>query len=115
MTIAQRALDEEVHDRDADVGQQQRRDRFVDAARVAEIARDRDPDRRRRRRRPRRSWMSRVDKRRHDAHHRNRHRRGGEAAEHQRAFAADDDQPDAGGDGDASAVRISGAERCSVF
>ena len=32
--VAQRAFDEEIHDRDADIGQQQRGDRLVDAARV---------------------------------------------------------------------------------
>ena len=52
--VAQHAFDEEVHDGDADIGQQQRRNGLVDAARVAQIAGDADPDRadRDRRRRP---------------------------------------------------------------
>ncbi len=52
--IAERAFDEEVHDRDGDVGQQQARDGLVDAAVVAEHADEADPDARRRAR-PRRS------------------------------------------------------------
>ena len=42
--VAQRALDEEVHDRDADIGQQQRGDRLVDAARIAQEAGEADPE-----------------------------------------------------------------------
>ena len=43
--IAQRALDEEVHDGDGDVGEQQRGDRLVDAAIVPQPAGEADPDR----------------------------------------------------------------------
>ena len=42
--IAQRALDEEVHDGDGDVGEQQAGDRLVDAAIVAQHADEADPD-----------------------------------------------------------------------
>ncbi len=42
--IAQRPFDEEVHDRDGDIGQQQRRDRLVDAPLVAEPAGEADPE-----------------------------------------------------------------------
>ena len=41
--VAQRAFDKEIHDRDADIGQQQRSDGFVDASRVVQRARDADP------------------------------------------------------------------------
>ena len=44
--IAQRPLDEMVHQRDGDVGQQQARDRLVDAAPLAQRAGQRDPERR---------------------------------------------------------------------
>ena len=43
--IAERAFNEEVHDRDGDVVEQQARDRLVDAAIVAQHADEADPDR----------------------------------------------------------------------
>ena len=98
--IAQRALDEEVHDRDGDVGQQQAGDGLVDAAIVAQHADEADPDG--------------AGQRRGDDHHRHDEpaasaqpmkrdgdRRRGEAAEHQRALAADDDQAEPRRDRDA--------------
>ena len=42
-------------------------------------------------------------------------RRRGEAAEHQRALAADHDEADARGNRDRQRGRISGDERCRVF
>jgi len=47
--VAQRTFDEEIHDGDADIGQQQRRDGLVDAARVAQVAGKADPQRTRQR------------------------------------------------------------------
>ena len=61
--IAQRALDEEVHDGDGDVGEQQRRDRLVDAAIVAQPAGEADPDA--------------ADQHRRQRHDRQRRRHGG--------------------------------------
>ena len=88
--VAQHALDEEVHDRDADVGQQQRRDRLVDAPRVAQEAGESDPegaDDHGEHRHDRE-----CDERRRDADHRDRDSGGGKAAKHERALAADHDE-----------------------
>ena len=96
LEVAHHAFDEEVHDRDADVSQQQRRDGLVDAARVPEIAGDSDPDGADNERG--RHHDGDYDDRRDGADHRHGDRRRGEAAEHQRAFATDHDQADARGD-----------------
>ena len=93
--VAQRALDKEVHDRDADIGQQQRRDRLVDSARVAQEAGEADPEAADEHRENRHD--DERQHRRHVADHRDRQHGRGEAAEHERAFAADHDEADARG------------------
>ena len=89
--IAQRPLDEVVEERDRDVGEQQARDRLVDAAVLAQRAGERDPE-------PRRPAMP------ADGHGRSSPPSGaapreqvtddggGEPAEHERALAADHHQ-----------------------
>ena len=95
--IAQRAFDEEVHDGDGDVGQKQRGDRLVDAALVAQVAGEPDPD-----------GAGRDGGQRHHGQQHDRRRvadqRQGDCSrreprEHERALPADHDETDAGGDG----------------
>ena len=111
--IAQQPLDEEVHDRDGDIGQQQRRDRLVDAARMAQPAGDGDPapagDHPGRRHQ--RSWSA---DRRAAGDQRNGDGRGGETAEHQRALGADHRQADLGGDGEGKARSGSAARSAAA-
>ena len=92
--VAQHAFDEEVHDGDADIGQQQRGDRLVDAAGVAQIADNADPERADDHAGDRHHG-ERDERRRLVEHQRDRDHRGDEAAEHQRALAADHDEADA--------------------
>ena len=91
--IAHRAFDQVVEQRDGDVGQQQAADRLVDAAPVR-AARRRARSRRRRRPCPAIAIADvHDDRRRAVIGERQARRHRGEAAEDQRAFAADDHQP----------------------
>ena len=88
--VAQRAFDQMVHQRDGDIGQQQAGDGLVDGAVVAQRSRRR---RSRCRRRPCRRCPSATMPTKDGAPAtRDGHRRGGDAAEHERALAADDDE-----------------------
>ena len=96
--IAQRALDEVVEHGDGDIGEEQARDRLVHAAVLPERAGQRDPE-------PARDHP-RDGHRQLDCHRRRAGQEmpgdgGGEAAEHERPFAADHHQPGLRGHRDA--------------
>jgi hypothetical protein len=87
--IAQRSLDEMVHQRDGDVGEQQAGDRLVDAAPLAQRAGQRDPESTHRHRR---HGHGELDHERRSARGGNAGRGGRDAAHDQRALVADDDE-----------------------
>ena len=90
--VAQRSLDDLVHERDGDIGQQQARDRLVDAAILPERADAADPERR-----PTSAAASAISGSTMNA---GKPVSGGatarrrKAAEHDGSLAADDDQPE---------------------
>ncbi len=90
--IAQRPLDEMVHQCDGDVGQQQAGDRFVDAAPLAQRAGQRNPQAARSHRRHRHGEL---DHQRRSVCRGNACRGCRDAAHDQRAFVADDDEAEA--------------------
>ncbi len=92
--VAHRALHQMIEDRERDIDQQQTRDRFVDAAKLPKPAREHDPE----------TSAQHAGAYHRELHHYRRcplqHQRctgGGQGANQERPFAADDDHAELGG------------------